>query len=211
MTASVARNCQRLTALSVALMLSACAHPAPLAAQPPCPPPEMMARKQAKADEWERYSYALKHTADGSRAYGYFTYDEFHHPVVQLMLLVRPDGGGTLYGGIPRSVELSAAEIAPVETAVSAAGFPALPGAAMEPGAICFVAEFWRDSFEAARDGQQSEARGNECGSLADSVSNAGKAMVALAKTHGGLLDRVQSQFADQCPIAVKVSRFPRL
>lgn len=193
------------------LLLAGCAAVPPPSAEPPCPTPEMTVRKQAKAQAWDRYAYARDHTADGSRAYGYFTYDEFHHPIVALMLVVQPDGSATLTGSVPQPVTLTSSDIAPFEATVLAAGFPDLPTAAPEPGAFCFADQFWRDSFEAARDGRRSAVRGNDCGSLADSVRQAGLAMVALAKAHGGLLDAFADRMQDECPIRVGRVRPMRL
>jgi hypothetical protein len=178
----------RLAAAVFLALLSGCAPtlkggvPLTNCRQIPPDPVRQAAEKAALA----RYEAASARTGDGSRAYSFWL------PVRVagrsggwLQLLVAPDGSAELDGSVPGPVRLSAAEVGPFEEAVKAAGFPDFPG--VEP-MIC--TDGGPASLEAAIGGRQARIESNECGFFAARVSDAIDRLEALAKSHGGILNR---------------------
>ncbi|MDQ0464977.1 hypothetical protein QO010_002761 [Caulobacter ginsengisoli] len=179
----------RLAAAGFLALLSGCAPtlrggiPLINCRQIPPDPVRQAAEKAALA----RYEAAAAHTEDGSRAYSYFWL-----PVRVagrssgwLQLLVAPDGSAVLDGSVPAPVQLSAADVGSFEDAVQAAGFPDFPG--VEP-MIC--TDGAPASFDAAIGGRRGGVVSNPCGVFAGRVSDAIDQLEALAKSHGGILNR---------------------
>ncbi len=145
------------------------------------------ANEAQDAGELKAFEAAASRTADGSRAYEYI-WDTGEGPETvghKIILLVRPDGSGTLYGAVKSPVELTAEAIRPFEGAVAATGFPKLESVGQ--GGDCLAGN-WppRPVFTASIGGRDATSFGDPCGEVAVSIVNAVRDLLALVDANGG-------------------------
>ncbi len=166
-------------------------------------------RAQAAANEAQdarqlkAFDVAAARTADGSRAYEYI-WDSGEGPEMvghKIILLVRPDGSGALYGAARSPVALTADAIRPFEHAVAAGGFPKLES--VGHGDCLAGPSPFRPVFTASIGGRTARSFGDPCGEVAVSIVDAVRDLLALVDANGGPERRFHAIQA--VPVAVTV------